>query len=127
MIDGFLDTNVVIDLLRNVETTVNWYASLQAQRLAIIPIVWMETLQGARDKTEQRQIIRFLNRFQIEHPTPEDSKWAMQQIAHFHLSHNVGFQDVMIASVAVRLQVPIYTFNLKHFLPLPGINAQRPY
>jgi len=33
----------------------------------------------------------------------------------------------MIASVAVRLAVPLYTTNLKHFLPLPSLNTQKPY
>lgn len=127
MIDGFLDTNVVIDLLREIETTVNWYATLQEQRLAIIPIVWMETVQGARDKTEQRQIIRFLNRFHLEHPTAEDNQWAMLQLTNFHLSHGIHFQDLMIAAVSARIAVPLYTFNTKHFSPLPGINVQRPY
>jgi predicted nucleic acid-binding protein len=41
-----------------------------------------------------------------------------------------GFQpakDAMIASVAARLAVPLYTTNLKHFQPLPSLDAKRPY
>jgi len=127
MIDGILDTNILIDLLRNVTRTVNWYASLRTQNLVLVPIVWMEVVHGARNKTEQEQIMQFLHRFQIEHPTSVDNLWAMRELANFHLSHGLQFQDAMIASVAARLQVPLYTFNVKHFAPLPNLNVQRPY
>ncbi|MEP7291450.1 MAG: hypothetical protein ABI835_06680, partial [Chloroflexota bacterium] len=104
-----------------------WYEGLKNQRLAIVPLVWMEVLQGARDKTDQSRIIRFLNRFQIEHPTSEDNLWVMRELAHLRLSYGIHYQDLMVASVAARLAVPLYTFNLKHFSPLPGISVQRPY
>jgi predicted nucleic acid-binding protein len=87
----------------------------------------METVQGAANKVKRAQAIQFLNRFPIEHPTPDDNRWAMQQLAHFHLSHSIQLQDAMIASVAVRLAVPLYTTNLKHFLPLPSVDARKPY
>ena len=71
--------------------------------------------------------MHFLNRFQLEHPTTADNIWAMRELANFNLSHGVHFTDVMIASVAIRLQVPLYTFNAKHFTALPNLNVQRPY
>ena len=49
--------------------------------------------------------------------------WAMRQTASFHLSHGIQLQDAMIASVAARLAVPLYTTNLKHFQPLPSVDA----
>lgn len=33
----------------------------------------------------------------------------------------------MIASIAVRLHVPLYTRNVKHFAPLPNLDEQQPY
>jgi len=35
--------------------------------------------------------------------------------------------DAMIASVAVRLAVPLYTLNIKHYAPLPDVDEQKPY
>lgn len=95
--------------------------------MAITPVVWMETVQGATDKTKRAQAIRFLRRFHIEHPTEDDQRWAMRQLARFHLSHGVQLQDALIASVAVRLSVPLYTTNLRHFAPLPSVAAEQPY
>jgi predicted nucleic acid-binding protein len=56
-----------------------------------------------------------------------DIDWAIQQLWLFKLSHNVGGNDCLIASVSHRLQIPLYTTNLKHFAPLLGVLAQKPY
>ncbi len=127
MIDAILDTSVVIDLLRGLEPAALWFSSLGKKRPAITPIVWMESVQGATDSTKRSQAIRFLRQFVVEHPTSDDNRWAMRQLGRFYLSHGIHLQDVMIASVAVRLDVPLYTLNLKHYEPLPGLRAIRPY
>lgn len=125
--DAILDTPVLIDLLRGFQPALDWFVSLGRQRTAITPVVWMETVQGASNREKRAQTIRFLRQFRIEHPTEDDNRWAMLQIARFHLSHSIQLQDAMIASVAARLAVPLFTTNLKHFHPLPGIDAKKPY
>lgn len=125
--DAILDTSVLIDLLRGFQPATDWLAGLGRQRTVITPVVWMETIQGATNRVRREQAIRFLRRFRIEHPTEDDNRWAMRQTARFHLSHSIQLQDAMIASVAVRLSVPLYTTNLKHFQPLPAVNARKPY
>lgn len=127
VVEGIIDTSIIIDFLRRHPPAQDWFQHEATERFAVTPTVWMETVQGATSKIELDRALRLLHQFSVEHPTPDDNLWAMQQLAHFHLSHNVGFQDVMIASVAVRLEVPIYTLNVKHFSPLPGVNVQRPY
>ncbi len=125
--DAILDTSVLIDLLRAFPAATDWFAGLGRQRLAITPVVWMETIQGAVNREKRDQAIRFLRQFRIEHPTEDDNRWAMRQTARFYLSHSIHLQDAMIASVAARLAVPLYTTNLKHFQPLPTIDAKKPY
>jgi hypothetical protein len=125
--DAILDTSILIDLLRAFPPATGWFAGLGRQRVAITPVVWMETVQGANHREKRAQAIRFLRQFRIEHPGEADNRWAMRQIASFHLSHGVQLQDAMIASVAARLAVPPYTTNLKHFLPLPSVDAKKPY
>ncbi len=125
--DSILDTSVIVDYFRQNHDAKNWFQNLKRQHPAITPVVWMETVQGARDKVERAQIIRFLHQFHVEHPTQADNNWAMLQLAQFNLSHGVELADVMIASVAVRLSVPLYTLNIKHYTPLPSVNERRPY
>jgi tRNA(fMet)-specific endonuclease VapC len=126
-IDGILDTTIVIDLLNSNAFAVAWYQGLGRQQISITPVVWMEVVQGARNKTERAQILRFLRQFSIEHSIYDDNNWAMIQFAQFNLSHGIEIMDIMIASVAVRLNVPLYTLNLKHYAPLPNVDERRPY
>jgi predicted nucleic acid-binding protein len=56
-----------------------------------------------------------------------DFEWAIQQALRFRLSHNVDMMDCLIASTAQRLGLPLFTRNLKHFQPMIGRLAQKPY
>jgi predicted nucleic acid-binding protein len=122
---GLLDTTVVVDLLRNYPPASVW---LNAQtRLGITPIVWMETLDGALNKAAQRRAVALLTQFDIVYLTQADMDRAMRQLAAYKLSHNSGMMDCLIASVSHRLQVPLFTRNIRHFTPLLGPLAQSPY
>lgn len=68
-----------------------------------------------------------MKRFDMIDLTSGDQEWAMQQQMVYELSHGVGMMDCLIASVSYRLQIPLYTHNLKHFTPLIGDLAQKPY
>lgn len=127
MLPAILDTSVLVDLLRGFQPAKEWFESLNRQRVAITPVVWMEIVQGAANRERRAKAIRFLRQFRIEHSTEDDNRWAMRQLARFHLSHNIELQDTMIASVPARLAVPLYATNLKHFEPLPAVDARNPY
>ncbi len=47
--------------------------------------------------------------------------------ARLHLSHGLDSMDCLIASANHRLGIPLYTCNLKHFTPLLGDLAHKPY
>lgn len=51
----------------------------------------------------------------------------MEQIENYRLSHGVATNDCLIASVAYRLQVPLYTHNLKDMTSILGKLAVKPY
>ena len=87
----------------------------------------MELIDGAQDKRIQRQAARLLSEFAMVYLTEADLDWVMQQLLAYRLSHNVSPFDCLIASASYRLQVPLLTLNLKHFAPLLGSLAQRPY
>jgi len=53
--------------------------------------------------------------------------WATEQLIVFNLSHNIDVFDCLIAAVSHRLQIPLYTRNLRHFEPLLGPLARPPY
>lgn len=125
MTSGFLDTSVLVDVGRGYQPATLWLSSQPL--LAIVPTVRMELVAGAKNKTEQMKVTRLAAKFQMVYFTQVDLDWAMQQQVIYTLSHNVGINDCLIACIAHRLQVPLYTTNLKHFIPMLGSLAQKPY
>ena len=87
----------------------------------------MEVLQGARNKVQQGRALRFLERLELVELTQTDLEWATQQLIQFSLSHNADAFDCLIAAPCQRLNLPLYTRNLKHFAPLLPTLAQKPY
>lgn len=84
-------------------------------------------MEGANNKANQAQCKHLLGQFDVLYLTPTDQRWAMQQLERFQFSHHIGRNDCLIASVAYRLQLPLYTHNLKDMTPLIGNLAVKPY
>lgn len=87
----------------------------------------MEVVTGAENKDNQDRVIRLLDRFPMAQLSQTDILWAMEQLQTYQLSQNVGIPDCLIAAPSHRLQLPLFTRNLKHFTPLLGNLAREPY
>lgn len=119
MISGVVDTNILIHLFRKNAAAQAWVASQSS--LAITPIIWLEFVGGATGgKAGLAKSVQLAQQFALELLTPSDQQWAMQQMLAHRLRHGVHMADCLIASVAYRLQVPLYTQNVKDFEPLLG-------
>jgi predicted nucleic acid-binding protein len=125
MVTGLLDTSILIDLLRYFPPALTW---MQTQtNLGVTQIVWLEVLNGATNRIKQRQAVKLLSDFTKIDLIAADLDWAIEQSVRYKLSHNIGMMDGMIAAVSMRLNVPIYTMNIKHFGVIVGNLAQKPY
>jgi predicted nucleic acid-binding protein len=87
----------------------------------------LEILEGAQNRRAQRIALRLLQGLERVEVTSPDIDWAIRQLIRLNLSQGVDAMDCLIASVSHRLGVPLYTHNLKHFTPLLGHLAQKPY
>lgn len=125
--DGLLDSVMLVDLLRNFSPALTWRNANPHLVLAVTSFVWLEIVVGARNKADQNSAVRLLNNFQLNYPTTSDLQWAMNQVRQLHLSHNVGMMDCLIAASAHRLQLSLFTRNLKRLTPQLGTLAQQPY
>ncbi|MCB9436137.1 MAG: PIN domain-containing protein [Anaerolineales bacterium] len=123
--NGLVDTTVLVDVLRGYSVGVEWVR--RQGMLAISPLVWMELIDGVTNKKAQFEAYSLLSHYYVVFLTEADIQWAMEKQLRYKLSHNVGIYDCLIASVNYRLQLPLYTRNLKHFRPLLGELAQQPY
>jgi predicted nucleic acid-binding protein len=127
VVDAFLDTSILIDLLRNHPPAVQWRSANVNLITAISPYVWMEVIFGSRDGIAQSRAIKFMQQFTVVYPTQTEITWAMQRLQIHRLKDGVGILDCLIAAPSQRLQLPLYTQNLKHFAPLLGSLVQKPY
>jgi predicted nucleic acid-binding protein len=125
MINAVLDTTVILHLYRKYQPAIVWFNN--QQRYGLTSITWLEVMAGTSNKANQARCKLLLSQFDLLFPTTADQQWAMQQLEQFHLSHHIGKDDCLIASVAYRLQLPLFTHNLKDMTPLIGDLAVKPY
>jgi predicted nucleic acid-binding protein len=127
MTTGIVDTTVIIHLFRKLPAARAWIDTC-GLRLLITPITWLEVMYGAPSKVAQAECKAILGRFDVAHHTFIDQEWAMQQMEQHRLSQGVSINDSLIASVAYRMQITLYTHNLKHMRVLLGdILPKKPY
>jgi predicted nucleic acid-binding protein len=126
MVDALLDTSTLIDLLREHPPAAEWFAD-EDRTFGITKFVWMEVVTGCMNKQALRKATRLIERFELVSVTTQDVDWALTKLTRFYLSHSPDPFDCLIAATPARLKIPLYTLNFKHFKPLIGDLAQRPY
>jgi hypothetical protein len=117
----------MIDLLRQYVPALDWLGSLGEEEIILPGFVVMELLQGCNNKTEQAKVEQFLTGFDIVWPLPETCDAALEMFARYHLSHKVGLLDALIGQTAVALNLPLHTFNRKHYAAIPNLLTIDPY
>jgi predicted nucleic acid-binding protein len=127
MIIAVIDSTVAIHILRGNPAARTWFAA-QPVQLSTTPVTWLEVIYGAPSKREQRRTKALLDQFDIEYLSEADMDWAMQQLLAYRLSHGIAILDCLIASVCYRLQVPLYTHNVRDMTILLGSSlVVKPY
>ena len=121
-----LDTDVLIDVQRGHAAALAWFAGL-TEVPSVPGLVVMELIQGAQNAKQVRDALRLTAPLPIIWPTTTDCQRALADFTAFHLSHNLGLLDALIASVAVGLSAELCTFNEKHYRAVPGLVTTQPY
>lgn len=122
-----LDSDVMIDLLRENPPALHWLEALGEEEIGLPGFVVMELMQGCRNKAEQRKVEKLLAGMATVWPAPETCEKALETFARFHLRHGLGLLDVLIGQTAVALNLPLHTFNRKHYAPIPNLVMVEPY
>ncbi|MGH7791693.1 MAG: type II toxin-antitoxin system VapC family toxin, partial [Thermodesulfobacteriota bacterium] len=122
-----LDSDIMIDLLRQYPPAVAWLDSLGDEEIILPGFVAMELLQGCSNKAEQDKVEKVLTTFETVWPSPETCDEALNIFARYHLSHHLGLLDTLIGQMAVSLNMPLYTFNRKHYTPIANLATLQPY
>jgi len=123
-----LDSDVMIDLLRQYPPATQWFDALDEDEEVALPgYVVLELIQGCRNKREQERIQRTVAPHGTVWLAPADCDRALEVFTQYHLSHNAGLLDVLIGQTAVALGVPLHTFNQKHYQFMTELQTVQPY
>ena len=122
-----LDTDVMIDLLRQYPPAVAWLESLGEEEIILPGFVAMELFQGCRNKMEQEKLEKELDAYAVVWPSSEICDEALVVFVRYHLSQGLGILDVLIGQMAAALNLPLCTFNQKHYAAIPNLSTVQPY
>lgn len=118
------DTDVLIWTLRgNVKAAT---AIDDCEERYISAITYMELLQGARNKAEQKTIKDFLSGlgFQTLPVNENISLRAMVFMEEFYLKSGLGLADALIFATACEHSMTLCSANKKHFKNIGSLSAQ---
>lgn len=77
--------------------------------------VYVELIQGSKDKVEVQKIEKYLTRFELFHFSKEISQRTIKLIRTYSKSHNLMFGDAIIAATCLENDLTLITLNLKDF------------
>ena len=117
----FIDTNIVIEYLKNNEEVLaclNRY-----DKIYINDVVIMELYQGARDKRELNFIKKKILKFEVLNMSQEIVSLGREILDKYTLSHNTKIMDALIASTVIMYNIDLYTLNRKDFKYLEQVRC----
>jgi predicted nucleic acid-binding protein len=74
-----------------------------------------------------RKAQKFLSAFSIVWPDAAEFAQAYELLAEHRLTSGLGIPDCLVAAMSLTRKARLYTFNLKHFQVISGIDVQEPY
>jgi predicted nucleic acid-binding protein len=118
-----VDTDILIDVSRNIETAINRLATEeQTGQIAISAITQMELIVGCRNKLELGHLNRFLSRYQILQVNENISALTVELIKTYRLSHGLLMPDAFIAATAIIGNLPLLTKNQSDYRFISQLN-----
>lgn len=121
-----LDTDVLIDIQREHTPALTWFAGL-TELPAVPGFVIMELIQDAQNAGQVQQALKLVAPLPVVWPTAADCQRALTDFTSYHLSHNLGLLDALIAACAIGSSMTLCTFNVKHYRIVPDLDVSRPY
>ena len=119
------DTSIIIDLLRGYAPAHTW--ANQGHFGGISRIAWFEVVQGTQSKAEQKLALDTMQRFELIEVAHEDMLVGANLLMNWRPKLRIDAFDCLLCATVMRLKLPFYTRNLKHFSPILGTLASSPY
>jgi len=123
----FLDTDVLIDLIRGHEPAYKWLEANPDTSFALPGMTAMELIVGAKNGVELEKVGWYLNSMNVVEPTDQDFR-ASLDLARLHaMRSGLSIPDFFNAAQALNRGATLYTFNQRHFADIAGLLTVQPY
>jgi predicted nucleic acid-binding protein len=121
-----VDTDVLVDCLRGSDASKAWLRQVAKDSFAIPGVVAMELVMGCQNREDLRRVERFLSSFAVAWPEASEFAAAYELLVAHRLSSGLNIPDCLIAATALTRAARLYTFNVKHFRVVSGLDVQQP-
>ncbi len=125
--NALIDTDVLIDILRGTPAAQAWLARSAATAFQIPGVVAMELMMGCRNQAELRRVQQFLGAFSVAWTEASEFAQAYNLLAAYRLRSGLSIPDCLVAAMALTRSATLYTFNMRHFRVITGLDVQEPY
>ena len=120
------DTNILIEFYKDTQHVIDELHHIGQQQLAISSITSAELYYGAINKEELQKIKRHLSLLHLFPLNTEISSVFIELMEKYSLSHKLSIPDALIASTALVYKTELYTFNVKDFRFISGLELYQP-
>ena len=123
MIECLIDTNAFIAVLKGNAKLKSFIESLAC---ALDTTVYIELIQGAKNKAEVQTIEKYLTRFELIHFEKNVSRKAIELVRTYSKSHGLMFGDAIVAATCLENNLILITYNVKDFRFVNGLKITQP-
>ncbi len=118
-----VDTDILIDVSRGIPIAIN-RLKLEAKNstLAISSITHMELIVGCRNKTELKNLEKFLRRYLIIKVNELITDKAIELLSQYRLSHGLLIPDGLIAETSIVTNTPLLSKNQRDYRFISNLN-----
>jgi len=107
-----VDTDILIDVGRNVDKAVSFLDKIEKEFTPIISVVTqMELIVGCRNKKELSALDKFVGRFDVESMDESITGKGVALLHKYRLSHGLLIADALIAATAIIKGASLATKN----------------
>lgn len=120
------DTNVFINYLKQEKQTILAIEKIGNENIIMPVITALELCKGAGNKDELKEIQEFINCYSSLQLNNKGVELALELIKKYHLAHNLGLADSLIAASVKIADLQLFTFNIKDFDFISGLYLYYP-
>ncbi|MGH9819819.1 MAG: type II toxin-antitoxin system VapC family toxin [Pyrinomonadaceae bacterium] len=123
MAECLLDANILIGVFRGEGELKTFVEGLDS---AIDTTVYIELIQGAKNKREVELIEKALGQFKVLHFNESVSRRSIDLIKAYSKSHGLLLGDSLVAATCLENGLELITFNAKDFRFIEGLKIRVP-